>query len=178
MSSIYRHPLLTPTDPAAPDTPCGKFIRLLIGKWSTPASNGRFPTMPPFSFGAEFTVSRPADKTPSFFVQTNLVTWPVGKRGSEGMHFETGFMQCSAPDKAEWFVSHSAGVAEASAGHVEKDGKYAVFISKSLAGAGHVTHSMRELRFRSDGALEDVFHMATHQVPEMTEHLFSCYQPV
>lgn len=136
--------------------------------------------MAPFAYGSELSFTRPKEATRSNFVQTALTSWPPGKRGANGMHYESGFLKCHpslGPSKLEWVVAHNFGVAEISEGAVSSDGTSARFVSASLIGASEARSLARDYQFAENGnVLREVVAMSTASVPEATEHLVAEYQ--
>ena len=178
MSGLYNFPS---------ETPCQRFVKDLLGSWDTESGKGKFPTMLPFTYGAEFKAEKVPVKTKAPFVHTTLQSWPSGKKREMGMHYENGFLRCVGPDDLEWNLAHNFGVTEVVKGKVtERVDKSSVFStdtirtatleSSSIGNAGVVTGTKRVIDVNSSrGTLLDVFYMSTTDVPDITEHLRTEY---
>ena len=151
-------------------TPCMTFLASLLGTW-TGAGTGHFPTIKDFAYGTEQTFARVPVKTKAYFLSTSGQTWPPGKRGEAGMHFDSGFLRCRDANTADWALAHNFGATEMLVGAVAADGKSAVFKSTSIGnGDGETVATQREVRV-AGAALAQDFSMATKSVPAMTHHL-------
>ena len=178
MSGLYNFPS---------ETPCQRFVKDLLGCWDTEAGKGKFPTMLPFTYGAEFKAEKVPVKTKAPFVHTSLRSWPSNKKNEIGMHYENGFLRCVGPDDLEWNIAHNFGVTEVAKGKIKETVssgglfgsdtvRAAVLESTSVGNAGVVTGTKRVMEVNAArGTLLDVFYMSTTDVPNITEHLRTEY---
>ena len=154
------------------DTPCENFLKSLLGHWETRGDDakGKYPTIDSFQYGQSSTFFRVKEQTKSFFIHTDLMSWPKGMEGKKGMHYDSGFMRCVSPTSIHWGLAHNFAGGESLVGEVQPNGISAVFKSTNLGNMEEVTATERKLTVYKD-QLQDEFSMATKSVPKMTPHL-------
>ena len=122
------------------DTPCERYLRSLLGLWRTEQDDGMskpapntLPTIDVNYHGMSATFFRVAEHTSHFFIHTDMVTWPKGKEGSRGMHYEAGYLRCTDPTSLAWGLSSSTGAGESLVGKLHSNGISATFTSRNKA---------------------------------------------
>jgi hypothetical protein len=160
-------------------TPAERFCGLILNSRWTGKGRGFFPTMSDFEYGAHLNFAKPEEKTKRFFLKSSLESWPPGKRGQNGMHYEEGFIHVIGECELSWCIAHNFGITEVSKCVVDRDGLSAVCSSSHLGNASEVLATKRELRLRlNEGCaiqLHENFYMSTRSVEPLTHHLSAVY---
>jgi hypothetical protein len=119
-------------------------LSFLLGRWAG-EGEGAYPTVEPFRYGEEITVSHVGKP----FLAYAQRTWSLDD--GRPLHAETGYWRCLTPTHAELVVAHPTGVVEVSEG--VRTGTSLVMGSTAIArttGAKEVTALVRRLEVHGD----------------------------
>ncbi|XP_018121317.1 peroxynitrite isomerase THAP4 isoform X2 [Xenopus laevis] len=148
----------------------------MLGTWvSEPAGVGKFPTIEPFRYMEEATITHVGQPMLNFtFCASNADT-------GKPMHRECGFIRIKPGTNHVAFISaQNTGVVEVEEGEVE--GNQLRLTSHSVSRISfakdpHVTQISRKFRLTPEGKLEQTVHMATSSQP-LAPHLHVTYRKV
>ena len=138
-------------------------LAFLLGRWAG-EGEGSYPTIEPFAYGEEITVSHVGKP----FLAYAQRTWSLDD--GRPLHAETGYWRCASPTHAELVVAHPTGVVEVSEGPLSATSL--VLSSRTVSGTGSakaVTGLVRRITV-ADDRLDYQLDMAAVGVP-LTNHL-------
>jgi hypothetical protein len=161
---------------------CDALLTALLGKWRTHPTNRARINSNDIQYGATISFQQPPVKTKSRFLLTETTSWPEGKEGTMGMHYDVGVLKCTDEDTLQWSLAHNFGGTEILSGPVIKDlgGHFGcVMRSTSIAGASSFTKTRRVLNLSSglrDGVpiLSQTFAI-NFGGGDLEDHLFESY---
>ncbi|XP_012826029.1 THAP domain-containing protein 4 isoform X1 [Xenopus tropicalis] len=159
-----------------PLNPVVSQLAWMLGTWvSEPAGEGQFPTIPPFRYMEEATITHVGQPMLNFmFCASNAET-------GKPMHRECGFIRIKPGTNHVAFISaQNTGVVEVEEGEVE--GEQLSLTSNSVsrisfAKEPHVTQISRKFRLTPEGKLEQTVFMATAS-QSLAPHLHVTYRKV
>jgi len=129
---------------AAPLHPGVASLGFLLGRWAGEGEGG-YPTIEPFRYGEELTVSHVGKP----FLAYAQRTWSLDD--GRPLHAETGYWRCPTPDHVELVLAHPTGVVEVSEGPLT--GCAMTLSTRSVActtSAKQVTAVVRRLRVEGE----------------------------
>jgi THAP4-like, heme-binding beta-barrel domain len=119
-------------------------LSFLLGRWAG-EGEGFYPTIDPFSYGEEITVSHVGKP----FLAYAQRTWNL--EDGRPLHAETGYWRCPSPTRVELVVAHPSGLVEVSEGSVAgKSLELTSTIVARTASAKEVTDVSRRIRVEED----------------------------
>lgn len=138
-------------------------LSFLLGRWAG-EGEGSYPTIEPFGYGEEITVSHVGKP----FLAYAQRTWRLDD--GRPLHAETGYWRCASPIHVELVVAHPTGVVELSEGPLSATSL--VLSSRTVSGtasAKDVTALVRRITVGED-RLDYELDMAAVGLP-LTNHL-------
>ncbi len=138
-------------------------LGFLLGRWAG-EGEGSFPTIEPFHYGEEITLSHVGKP----FLAYAQRTWSLDD--GRPLHAETGYWRCPSPHHVELVVAHPTGVVELSEGPLTTAS--ITLSSRTVAGTGtakEVGAVVRQITVTED-RLDYELSMAAVGIP-LTSHL-------
>ena len=168
---------------------CERFLNALIGgtndaaAWATDRSHGVLQGRDGFTYGVMMRFSKRPEKTKTNFIASATYSWPEGKRGQMGMHFDAGFLRCVDDKTLEWNIANNNGANELLRGPVTETMQGGARARLDAVGdtstvmPGRVTRRELELKPAGQEGLIHTFYM-TGNDGKLFEHLREQMAPV
>ena len=119
-------------------------LSFLLGRWAG-EGEGSYPTIDPFRYGEEITVSHVGKP----FLAYAQRTWSLDD--GRPLHAETGYWRCPSPTQVELVVAHPTGVVEVSEGPLTATSRRAVVDDRRrTATAKEVTAVVRRINVEDE----------------------------